>query len=91
MQVKLTPEEVTAKWLDSTLVIHGSGHEDGVADITIERLADEVWPPEFEVVGEQSPAIGMFPYAVTRTFALAERPDEILIATGTGEERVPVG
>lgn len=92
MKVVLDPEKVTAHYAEGRLVIHATGHEDGVQDITIERkdLVEPIEPPEFSVVGEQSPAIGMFPYAVTKAFELAANPREIVIVLTQGSERIPV-
>lgn len=89
--VVLSPEDVTATWADGWLVLHAEGHEDGVAGIRIVEQARELLPPAYEVVGRRSPAIGMFPYAVTGTFALGTKPEFVEFVSPTGARQVPVG
>ena len=66
--VALLPEQVTATYAGDRLVIHASGHEDGVADIHVEESPIRIFPPQFLLVGRPSPAIGSFPYATTGVF-----------------------
>ena len=85
----LTPQTVVARWASSALVVHASGHEGGVSNVGIERLPDQ-WPPEFQVVGRMSPFAGLFPYGITCTFELSDRPEQIVIMTKEGPQQVPV-
>lgn len=86
----LTPETVVARWSSAALVLHASGHEGGVTDIRISPRPNADGPPEFEVTGRMSPFAGLFPYGVTCQFALAERPDQVVIVTTDGRRAVPV-
>lgn len=86
----LTPETVVARWSGAALVLHAAGHEGGVTDIHISPRRNAQGPPEFEVTGTMSPFAGLFPYGITCQFALAERPDEIVIVTRQGTRTVPV-
>ena len=78
-QIILTPENVKATMLvlppseqlsQANLTISASGHEDGVTDIRIEAVNLSAKIPSFRIVGEPSPAIGYFPFQVTRSFGL---------------------
>ncbi len=78
-QIILTPENVKATMLvlppseqlsQANLTINASGHEDGVKDIRIEAVNLSAKIPSFRIVGEPSPAIGYFPFQVTRSFGL---------------------
>lgn len=84
--VILDPSEADAHWENFLLTIHVAGREDGVADIDIVKLPMELWPPRFQVRGRQSPAIGNFPYSVSRSFHLT-KVDEIFIVPESGPER----
>lgn len=86
----LTPETVVARWSSAALVLHASGHEGGVTDVHISQRSNDNGPPEFEVTGRMAPFAGLFPYGVTCQFALAERPDEVVIVTRDGARKVPV-
>ncbi len=88
-QLVLTPHTVVARWANSSLVIHAAGHEGGVTNVAIDRRPG-LWPPEFQVTGRMSPFAGLFPYGVTSSFELSERPEEIVIVTGEGAQKVPV-
>ena len=85
----LTPETVVARWTSSALVVHAAGHEGGVSNVVIDRRPG-LWPPEFQVTGRMAPFAGLFPYGVTCTFELSERPEEIVILTKEGPQMVPV-
>lgn len=87
----LTPETVTATYQEGVLTIEASGQEDGFTDIRI--VADAIEPmerPLFRVEGEQTPAIGMFPYEVRASFPMDEDPHEIALRTADGTELIPV-
>ncbi|HEX2196887.1 MAG TPA: hypothetical protein VHJ76_08170 [Actinomycetota bacterium] len=86
----LTPHSVVARWANDTLVVHASGHEGGVTEVGIARRPGDGVAPEFEVTARMAPFAGLFPYGVTCVFDLAERPEEIVIVTSGGSERVPV-
>ena len=86
----LTPHTVVARWANSTLVVHASGQEGGVTDVSIDPRDNPDGPPEFQVTARMSPFAGLFPYGVTSVFELDERPGEIVIVTPAGPERVPV-
>lgn len=86
----LTPGTVIARWSNAALVVHASGHEGGVTDIGIAQRPGNGGPPEFQVSGRLAPFAGLFPYGVTSVFELTDRPDEIVVVTKDGNERVPV-
>jgi hypothetical protein len=87
----LTPDTVIARWANAALVVHAAGHEGGVTDVGIARRPTaNGGPPEFEVSGRMAPFAGLFPYGVTSVFELTDRPDEIVVVTKDGAERVPV-
>lgn len=86
----LTPDTVVARWSNASLVIHASGHEGGVADVAIDAQALNGGPPAFRITGRLAPFAGLFPYGVTSVFALDDRPDEIVVVTRDGSERIPV-
>lgn len=88
--IMLLAESASASWSEGQLVIHAEGHEDGVRNIRIERLANQLFPPQFSVVGEPSPAIGLFPYAVTGSFAVSPKPVEIALVSPEGTKQIPV-
>ncbi|GAA2512401.1 hypothetical protein [Pilimelia columellifera] len=89
--VILTPEEVTASYRTGVLSIEVSGHEDGVTDISIvSAAAAPVTPPPFRVQGQQSPAIGYFPYRVEASFPMPEDPHEIAVESPIGTQMIPV-
>ncbi|GGJ89164.1 hypothetical protein GCM10010123_18400 [Pilimelia anulata] len=89
--VILNPEDVTATYRAGILTIEASGHEDGVTDISIASATTEVLnPPPFRVQGQQSPAIGYFPYRVESSFPMPADPQEIIIETPSGGMMVPV-
>lgn len=85
-EVILDPSEAEAHWKTFILTVHVSGREEGVADIEIVKLPMQLWPPRFQVRGQESPAIGNFPYEVSASFAMS-RPDEIYLVDKTGNER----
>lgn len=85
----LTPDTVIARWSNASLVVHASGHEGGVTDVEIDHHPGE-GTPEFSVTARLAPFAGLFPYGVTSVFALPDRPDEIVVVTRDGSERVPV-
>lgn len=86
----LTPETVVARWANSVLVVHASGHEGGVANVRIAAQPGNGGPPHFEVRGRMAPFAGLFPYGITCVFELPSRPDEIVLVTRDGNERVEV-
>lgn len=86
----LSPDTVIARWSNASLVVHAAGHEGGVADVGIVQSPVNGGPPEFTVTGCLAPFAGLFPYGVTAVFALPNRPDEIVVVTRDGTERVPV-
>lgn len=86
----LTPHTVVARWSSSALVVHAAGQEGGITDVRIYQRHNDAGPPEFEVAGKMSPFAGLFPYGVTAEFELSERPDEIVIVTNDGAQKVPV-
>lgn len=86
----LTPQTIIARWANSSLVVHASGHEGGVADVVIHRRSSNGRPPEFQVTGRMAPFAGLFPYGVTCVFDLPNRPDEITVFTENGTSKVPV-
>lgn len=86
----LTPDTVIARWSNATLVVHASGHEGGIADVGIDHRPGNGGPPQFQIKGRLAPFAGLFPYGVTSVFELTDRPDEILVVTKDGSERVPV-
>jgi hypothetical protein len=86
----LTPQTVVARWSNASLVVHASGHEGGITDVGIDAHPDNGGPPRFEVTAHLAPFAGLFPYGVTSVFPLANRPDEIVVVTRDGSERVPV-
>lgn len=86
----LTPDTVIARWSNASLVVHASGHEGGVADVAISAQPLNGGPPAFRVTGRLAPFAGLFPYGVTSVFQLESRPDEIVVETSDGSERVPV-
>ncbi len=89
--VVLSPGSVTASWSGGKLVVHAEGREDGVGQIRVERLFNEIWPPQFSVVGVRTAAIGNFPYAVTGSFDISPAPQTILIVSPLGPPKsVPV-
>jgi hypothetical protein len=89
-QIVLNPKEVTATYRDGTLTIRASGEQDGVKDIRIIEEAAQIVPPIFAVVGAQSPAIGMFPFTVEKSFPIGRVLAFIRLATPAGEREVPV-
>lgn len=86
----LSPETVVARWSNASLVVHAAGHEGGVTDVGIVQGSANGGAPEFTVTGRLAPFAGLFPYGVTCVFALPNRPDEIVVVTRNGAERVPV-
>ncbi|HEV2755785.1 MAG TPA: hypothetical protein VG318_08420 [Actinomycetota bacterium] len=88
-ELVLTPDTVVARWANAALVVHASGHEGGVTNVGIDRRPGP-WPPEFQVTGRMAPFAGLFPYGVTCAFEVSERPDEIVIVTNDGSQKVPV-
>ena len=86
----LTPGTVIARWSNAALVVHASGHEGGITDVGIDQHPDNGDPPRFRVTARLAPFAGLFPYGVTSVFALPQRPDEIVVVTRDGSERVPV-
>ncbi|HYP24109.1 MAG TPA: hypothetical protein VEV43_11080 [Actinomycetota bacterium] len=86
----LTPDTVIARWSNASLVVHAAGHEGGVTDVGIHRLDANGGSPEFRVTARLAPFAGLFPYGITSVFALPSRPDEIVVVTRDGTERVPV-
>ena len=86
----LTPDTVIARWSNALLVVHAAGHEGGIADIGIVHEPVNRGTPEFRVTARLAPFAGLFPYGVTSVFALTSRPDEIVVVTRDGSERVPV-
>jgi hypothetical protein len=89
-QLVLTPDTVVARWANSALVVHASGHEGGISNVVIDRRPGALWPPEFQVTARMAPFAGLFPYGVTSSFELGERPEEIVIVTNDGNQKVPV-
>jgi hypothetical protein len=89
-QIVLTPAKATATYRDGTLTIRASGDEDGVRAIRIVEEAAQIVPPIFAVVGEPSPAIGMFPYTVEGRFATSRELTFVRLATPGGERNIPV-
>lgn len=81
-QVSLMPEKVEAHYVDDRLVIHVNGHEDGVTNIHVVKQMIEIYPPEFAVLGHQTPAIGMFPYAATGVFDVSGLTEVTFSANG---------
>ncbi len=86
----LTPHTVIARWSSSGLVVHAAGHEGGITDVVIDQRPKKTGPPEFQITGRMSPFAGLFPYGITCQFQLAERPEEIVIVTREGTQKVPV-
>ncbi|MDQ3982240.1 MAG: hypothetical protein M3271_06115 [Actinomycetota bacterium] len=86
----LTPHTVVARWSSTGLVVHAAGQEGGITEVAIAQRPKKLGPPEFEITGRISPFAGLFPYGVTCEFALAERPDEIVIVTREGAQTIPV-
>lgn len=86
----LTPDTVIARWSNAALVLHASGHEGGVTDVGIDRRPGNDGPPHFQVTARMAPFAGLFPYGVTSVFELEHRPDEIVVVTRDGSERVQV-
>ncbi len=86
----LTPHTVIARWSNAALVVHASGHEGGVTDVGIDQTPSNGGPPHFQIKARLAPFAGLFPYGVTSVFDLPERPDEIVVVTSEGSQRVPV-
>lgn len=86
----LTPQTIVAKWSNDSLIVHASGHEGGVADVGIDHHPGEDGPPRFEITARMAPFAGLFPYGVTSVFTFPDRPEEIVLVTREGSERVPV-
>lgn len=86
----LTPHTVVARWANAVLVVHAAGQEGGITEVCISRCPETDGRPAFQVTARMAPFAGLFPYGVTSVFELAERPQEILVLTSTGSERVPV-
>jgi len=87
----LTPQECSATYQGGMLTIDASGHEDGVSDVRIVSLTmDPMQPPQFQVEGEQSAAIGYFPYEVEASFPMDQDPHEIAIVSPSGTKIVSV-
>lgn len=86
----LTPDTVIARWANAALVVHASGHEGGVTDVGIAQQPSNSGPPHFQVKARMAPFAGLFPYGVTSVFELAHKPDEIVVVTREGTERVEV-
>lgn len=89
--VILTPDDVSATYQAGVLTIEASGHEDGVTDISVVSAGDEpATPPTFQIRGQQSPAIGLFPYRVEATFPMERDPHEIAVESPSGTRTVSV-
>lgn len=86
----LTPHTVVARWANATLVVHAAGQEGGITEVCINRCSDSDGRPAFQVTARMAPFAGLFPYGVTSVFELSERPQEVVVHTSTGTERVPV-
>lgn len=86
----LYPDTVEATWSDGVLVIRASGVEDGYTDIHIDVSPADIWPPIYQVVGRETPAIGSFPYDVSRSFPMEDKPDAINFSMKGGDQKIPV-
>lgn len=88
----LNPEKVIATYDNSShqLSISASGREEGIENIRIEKTPMPIEPPVFTVVGEESPAIGNFPYNAKANFNVPQNPEKIIIHTSTGDKEYPV-
>lgn len=86
----LTPDQVDAAWASGALTIRASGTEDGYRNMRIEVSPAEIAPPIYQVVADQSMAIGMFPYDVSRTFPMDKNPGEITFRMEGGDKKIPV-
>lgn len=89
-RVVLNPESASASWSDGELVIHAAGHEEGLGNIRVVKLPTQIFPPQFSVVGNESPAIGYFPYTVTGRFAMGSKPAYVFLVTRFGTRQLPV-
>ncbi|HEV2756013.1 MAG TPA: DUF1842 domain-containing protein [Actinomycetota bacterium] len=89
-QAVLTPGNVEASWADCALTIRASGTEDGYTGIRVDVSPAETSPPIYQVVAQPSPAIGLFPYDVSRTFPAQTKPDSITFRMEGGDKSIPV-
>ncbi|MBV9282408.1 MAG: hypothetical protein JOZ41_20185 [Chloroflexi bacterium] len=87
---RLSPNEITATYQNGTLTIQASGRRSGVSNVRIVEEDAEATPPVFAVVGDPSPAIGMFPYQVDGRFRRSGNPGSISMATRTGSHLIQV-
>jgi len=91
-KVLLNPEQISATYdsYNNQLTIEASGREDGVQNIHIEQIAMALASNEFMIIGEQSAAIGNFPYSVKNSFTVLSYPKTITIKTTSGDKQVAV-
>jgi hypothetical protein len=89
--ILLDPEDISASYQSGILTIQASGHEEGVTDIRIVSASNEpIEPPVFRVEGDETPAIGFFPYSVEASFPMGHDPHEIALETPAGTRIVTV-
>ena len=88
----LYPSEVTAYRMgnDSNVIITAKGYEDGFTKIKITPSMAAIYPPIYMVVGEPTPAIGMFPYTVQLTVPYPQDLDFVYFQMEHGTQKIPV-
>jgi hypothetical protein len=86
------PTQVTAMRIgnESKVTITATGHEEGLTNIRIEQSAAMIYPPIFMVVGDPTPAIGYFPYSVSKTIEYSTELDYINFTMANGTQRIPI-
>jgi hypothetical protein len=90
-KILLDPAEVTATYEDGVLTIEVSGEEEGVRNIRVVRVETEpIEPLPFQVEGEPSDAIGMFPYLAQGEFRVGGDPQRITLQTPDGDRIINV-
>lgn len=88
----LYPENVYAYRIgnEPEVVIVATGHEDGFTNIRIEASLLTIYPPVFMVVGDETPAIGYFPYTVKKVVPYATDLNYIQFQMANGTQKIPV-
>jgi len=86
------PSEVTALRIgnESKVTITARGHEEGLTNIRIEKSMAQIYPPLYLCVGDPTPAIGYFPFQVSKTIDLSPDTDHIFFSMQGGDRKIPI-
>lgn len=88
----LYPTQVTALRIgnETRVTITAKGYAEGMKNIRIEKSMAQIYPPIFICVGEESSAIGYFPYEVSQTFILSTDLEYFFFSMSNGDQKIPI-